>query len=73
MSQFESQLQSKWNFCGLVRFNKMRRCNLMSYLGIADLSLEKKKKKIKVYNIFLIIMSSSHYLPLSFESDRQPL
>ena len=36
----------------------------MSYLGIADLSLEKKKKKIKVYNIFLIIMSSSHYLPL---------
>lgn len=45
----------------------------MSYLGIADLSLEKKKKKIKVYNIFLIIMSSSHYLPLSFESDRQPL
>ena len=44
----------------------------MSYLGIADLSLEKKKKKIKVYNIFLITMSSSHYLPLLFESDRQP-
>lgn len=45
----------------------------MSYLGIAQMSLEKKKKKIKVYNIFLIIMSSSHYLPLLFESERHPL
>lgn len=34
---------------------------------------KRKRKKIKVYNIFLIIMSSSHYLPLPFESDRQPL
>ena len=76
VSQRESQLQSKWNLRDLVRFNEMRICKLKSYLKIAHLSSSPFnicQTVVKVYYIFLITMSSSHYLPLLLQSDRQSL